>query len=523
MLSGIRTDYSTESEMLFMTNHILLECKDICKSFGNNKVLRDINLQIKRGEVHALLGSNGAGKSTLIKIITGVYPKDSGEIWIDGEAADIKSVQDAEKLGIAVIHQDQQMVPLFDVTRNAFLGSEITNSAGIMNLKEMRRQVQEKLEYIQADFEADCLITSLSVGQREQVAIVSALLKDPKILILDEPTASLSSKEITRLFEIIQLLKKSGVTIIYISHHLDEIFRITDRITVLRDSRVQGTMATEDVDSKKIVSMMIGRELKEFYPKEPAEIGRKILEIHDLHSGKMVNGVSLSLRAGEILGLAGLVGAGRTETMLALYGARKVTGGTVVVDGKPYRPVSPLDAGRHGIAFIPEDRRNEGIVAPMSIRENLSLSAVKLWAKHGIISRKAEKQGSDAIMKALDIVCTDRNQAVSELSGGNQQKVVIGRWLIGQYKIFVFDQPTTGVDVGAKTEIYRQMIKLAKDGCGILFLSSENEELLGICDRIAVMNKGKIVKEFESSSATEQDLLYWSTVGEEQEQHEKKE
>lgn len=498
-----------------MTNNIFLECKDICKSFGSNKVLRNINLQIKKGEAHAFLGTNGAGKSTLIKIITGVYSKDSGEILVDGKTADIKSPQDSERLGIAVIHQDQQMVPLFDVTRNAFLGSEITNSVGIMDLKEMRRRVQEKLEYIQADFTADQQISSLSVGQREQVAIVSALLKNPKLLILDEPTASLSSKEINRLFEIISLLKKSGVTIIYISHHLDEVFTITDGITILRDSRVQGTFKTREADSKKVVEMMIGRELKEFYPKEPVEKGETVLEIKELRSGKMVNGVTFSLRRGEILGLAGLVGAGRTETMLAVYGAEKVSGGTIKLDGQEYRPRSPLHAGKHGIAFIPEDRRNEGIVAPMSIRENVSLSAVRLWAKSGIIHKKTERQGTNDIIKALDIVCTGINQTVGELSGGNQQKVVIGRWLLGQYKVFVFDQPTTGVDVGAKTEIYKQMIALAKAGCGIIFISSENEELLGVCDRIAVMNKGKIVKEFEASKATEQDLLYWSTIGEE--------
>lgn len=261
--------------------------------------------------------------------------------------------------------------------------------------------------------------------------------------------------------------------------------------------------------------MMIGRELKEFYPKEQVAAGESVLEIKDLHSGKLVKGVSFSLKKGEILGLAGLVGAGRTETMLAMYGAEKVSSGTILIEGKEYKPKSPLNAGRYGIAFIPEDRRNEGIVAPMSIRENISLSATKLWTKLGIIQKKTEKQGTKDIIKALDIICTGTDQTVGELSGGNQQKVVIGRWLVGKYKIFVFDQPTTGVDVGAKTEIYKQMIALAKEGCGIIFISSENEELLGICDRIAVMNKGKIVKEFEAAEATEQDLLYWSTVGEE--------
>lgn len=491
---------------------VLLECKNICKSFGQNKVLRDINLQIRKGEAHALLGTNGAGKSTLVKIITGVYSKNSGEIIIEGKEEEIKSPQDSERLGIAIIHQDQQMVPFFDVTRNAFLGSE-KGKTGRLDFAAMKKEVEEKLELIQADFTADRQISTLTVGQREQVAIVSALLKNPKLLILDEPTASLSNKEIERLFEIIGLLKKSGVTIIYISHHLDEIFNITDKITVLRDSRVQGTVPTKEADPRMIVSMMIGKELKDFYPKEPAAIGETVLEVEDLHSGKLVKGMSFSVKSGEILGLAGLVGAGRTETMLAVYGADKISQGTIRIKGKEYRPSSPGKAGKAGIAFIPEDRRNEGIVPTMSIAENLSLSATRLWSKMNIIRRKKEREGSDDIVKSLDIICTGRNQPVSELSGGNQQKVVIGRWLVGKYDIFVFDQPTTGVDVAAKTEIYKQMVKLAQAGSAIIFISSENEELLGICDRIAVVAKGKVVKEFDAAEATEQKLLYWSAGG----------
>lgn len=495
----------------------MLECRDICKAFGQNKVLQDINLKVKKGEVHALLGQNGAGKSTLVKIITGVYARTSGEILIEGKATDIRSPQDSEKLGIAIIHQDQQMVPFFDVTRNAFLGSEITKVGGRLDIKAMRQRVTEKLELINADFTADRQISTLTVGQREQVAIVSALLKNPQLLILDEPTASLSNKEILKLFEILNLLRKNNVTIIYISHHLDEVFNITDTITVLRDSRVQGTVATKDVDPNAIVTMMIGKELKDFYPKEPAIIGETMLDIQNLYSGKLVRGVSFKVRRGEILGLAGLVGSGRTETMLAMYGATKVKSGSISINGKPYKPSTPQKAGKYGIAFIPEDRRNEGIVSTMGIDENLSLAATKLWAKFGIIKRKTERSSSKAIIEALSIVCEAREQLVAELSGGNQQKVVIGRWLVGKYDIFVFDQPTTGVDVGAKAEIYRQMVKLAQSGCAIIFISSENEELLGICDRIAVMNKGRVVKEFDAGKVSEHDLLYWSAGGDEQE------
>lgn len=490
---------------------VMLECRDIIKSFSNNKVLKKVNIKIKKGEVHALLGQNGAGKSTLVKIITGVYTLDSGEILIEGKPVRMNSPMDAEKLGIAIIHQDQQLVPYFDVTRNAFLGMELTTKMGKLDFRKMKQLVTEKLTFINANFTADQQISSLTVGQREQVAIVSALLQNPRILILDEPTASLSNNEINRLFEIIQLLRNSGVTIIYISHHLDEIFQITDSISVLREGVNQCTLETKAATHEQIVTMMIGRELKEFFPKQKADIGETILEVSDLVRGKLVDGVNFSLRRGEILGFAGLVGAGRTETMLSIYGADRKQSGSMKINGKNYNPKSPLDARKAGIAFIPEDRRNEGIVADMSIAQNLSLADIELWAKCGIISKQFEKKQSSSIIKALNVICTGIQQSIGELSGGNQQKVVIGRWLTGNAKVFIFDQPTTGVDVGAKTEIYKQMIILAQKGCGIIFISSEFEELLGICDRILVMAKGKVVQEFDASTATEQDLLYWST------------
>lgn len=464
------------------------------------------------------MGQNGAGKSTLVKIITGVYSKDSGKIMVDGKEVVLNSPKDSEKAGISIIHQDQQLVPFFDVTRNAFLGSELKSRSGKLQLKKMKQMVDEKLELIEADFTSDRQISSLSVGQREQVAIVTALLQNPKLLILDEPTASLSNREIEKLFEVIERLKQQGVTIIYISHHLDEIFRITDRITVLRDSRTQGTFSTKETSRKEIVSLMIGKELKDFYPKERVEQGDVLLEVEDLHSGALVNGVSFQLKKGEILGLAGLVGAGRTETVLAMYGAAKIKKGRIKIAGKPFSPKSPLEACEAGIAFIPEDRRNEGIVSQMDIGENLSLTSAKLWARHGIIDRRKEKSRFEEIREALNIVCTGKRQLVGELSGGNQQKVVIGRWMTGDFQIFVFDQPTTGVDIGAKTEIYKQMMALAKKGCGIIFISSENEELMGVCDRIAVMAKGKIVKEFARNQATEQDILYWAAGGDDQEE-----
>lgn len=491
----------------------MLECREICKSFGSNQVLRDISIKIKKGEVHALLGQNGAGKSTLVKIITGVYSMDSGAIFMDGKEVKIHSPKDAESEGIAIIHQDQQLVPYFDVTRNAFLGSEKKGAAGKLDFKTMKAMVKEKLELIQADFTADRQISSLSVGQREQVAIISALLQNPRVLILDEPTASLSSREIEKLFEIIERLKREGVTIIYISHHLDEVFRITDSITVLRDSRMQGTFPTSEIGHKDVVGLMIGKELKDFYPKEQVPIGGTVLEIEDLYSGKLVNGVSLNLRKGEILGLAGLVGAGRTETVLAMYGAEKISKGTIKIEGKDFKPKSPLSACRAGIAFIPEDRRNEGIVSGMDIGENLSLATTNLWAKHGIIDRKLEDKRCKEIIDALNVVCTGKKQAVGELSGGNQQKVMIARAMLANARVIIIDEPTRGVDVGTKTEIYKIIRDLAAKGSAVLMISSELPEVIGMSDRVLVMHNGKLSGEISAAEATEEKILLSATGG----------
>jgi ribose transport system ATP-binding protein len=491
-----------------------LQCRGVCKSFGINKVLQNVDMNVARGEVHALLGQNGAGKSTLVKILTGVYTRDAGDIMVNGANVRLENPFDAERLGIAIIHQDQQMVPQFDVTRNAFLGVELKKPLGTLDYKNMAARVTEKLELINVSFTADTQVGNLTVGQREQVAIASALLQDPKILILDEPTASLSANEVEHLFEIIAMLKNQGVTIIYISHHLDEVFRISDSITILRDSKVQGSFSTKDITHENVVTLMIGKKLEEFYPKTLVERGELLLEVKKLKNGPLVQGVDFKLHAGEILGFAGLVGAGRTESMLSIYSGGYRVEGDITVQGSTFNPKSPWKARKRGFAYIPEDRRNEGIISDLSISQNLSLAFTELLAKWGIIRKASEAIMANTIINNLAIVCTGSQQRVGDLSGGNQQKVVIGRWLEGNARIFIFDQPTTGVDVGAKTEIYRQMVKLAQNGCGVIFISSENEELLGMCDRILIMAKGRIVKELDRSEATEEKLLFWASGGE---------
>jgi ribose transport system ATP-binding protein len=380
-----------------------LQCRGVYKSFGANRVLQDINLDVICGEVHALLGQNGAGKSTLVKIITGVYTRDSGDILINEEYANLENPQDAKNSGIAIIHQDQQMVPHFDVTRNAFLGAEIKTAWGTLNFKKMRELVAEKLKIINAPFTADTQVSNLSVGQREQVAIVAALLQEPKILILDEPTASLSAHEVKLLFDVISTLKSHGVTIIYISHHLDEVFRISDSITVLRDSRVQGTFPIRKITHEQVVTLMIGRKLEEFFPKEAVPRGRALLDVKNLRNSAMVQGVDFTVYAGEILGFAGLVGSGRTETMLSLYSGGSGISGEIMIEGEKFIPVSPRKSKKKGFAFIPEDRRNEGIVNNLNIAQNLSLAYTETLARMGIIDKKLENQMGEKLIQNLNI------------------------------------------------------------------------------------------------------------------------
>ncbi len=484
--------YGKPSTVSESSNDIALECRGLCKTFPGVLALDHVDFSVRRGEIHALVGQNGAGKSTLVKILTGVYVLDEGVILIDGQPVKIARPQDAESHGVAIIHQDQQLVPQFDVTRNVYLGHEIVGKQGLLDFAAMRQATQEALDKVGALFSPDDLIRDLGVAQREQVAIAAALLLNPSLLILDEPTASLSNKDVERLFEIIRGLRDHGVTIIYISHHLDEVFQLVDRITVLRDGKLVNTMPIESTSRAEIIRSMVGRDLQHLYPKEDVAIGEPLLEVKNLQQGDMVHGVDLTVHAGEILGVAGLVGAGRTNMALAIFGALERSGGEVYLAGKPTTPHSPREAKRLGFALIPEDRRNEGLVTDMSVRENLTLTNLTAWSKWGALKLREEKSVAAELVERLQIATPGLNQLTRNLSGGNQQKVVIGRWLTGKAKVFIFDEPTTGVDVGSKVEIYKQMTDLARRGAAVLFISSDFEELLGMSDRIAVMLKGRV-------------------------------
>jgi len=491
-------------------DHILF-CKNILKRFGSNVALDNVDLQILRGEIHALVGQNGAGKSTLVKIITGVYAHDEGTITVDSKEVKLNNPLDAEREGIAIIHQDQQLVHQFDVKRNMFLGREIKKMGCFLDFNAMRAASQEVLDHIDAGLEPDVLVQDLSVGQRAQVAIASALLKHPKILILDEPTASLSRKEVQKLYDIIRRLKQQGVTIIYISHHFDEIFEISDRITVLRDGKKITTLTVDECNKNDVIQAMIGRNILQLYPKKALPLGEDLLELKSLSFNERVSDVSFTLRKGEILGIAGILGSGTAELAMTLFGVNKKTSGQVLIHQKEAQINSPRAAKKAGIAFIPEDRRTEGLVGNMSVKENLSLAATSCSAKNGFINNLAEKTKADEIIQLLHIKTDGINQFITTLSGGNQQKVIIGRWLPTNSEIYILNQPTTGVDVGSKVEIYNVMTDLASKGAGIIMISQDFEELLGMCDRVLVISKGKIVKAFRYGEASESELLQYAT------------
>jgi ribose transport system ATP-binding protein len=490
-----------------------VECQSIRKAFPGVLALDNVSLSITQGEVHALVGQNGAGKSTLVKILTGVYQPDSGEIRIDGKPVRLRDARDAEMHGIAIVHQDQQLVAQLDVTSNILLGIEITRAFGLLDRAAMRSKVEQALARVEAGFSPDMLVRDLSIAQRAQVAIAAALMRNPTALILDEPTASLSDREAEHLLGVVRGLRSQGVTVIYISHYLDEVLSLVDRVSVLRDGRLIGTLPVSEVSREDVVHMIVGREISQLYPKQAVPIGAPLLEVRDIAHGGMLQGVDLTVRRGEILGIAGLVGAGRSELALTLVGALKRDRGTVTVGGRASNPSTPQQAKRDGFALIPEDRRHEGLVVDMSVRENLTLPNISKWAKFGFFNPGREAAAARELVERLSIQPPSIKPPTRYLSGGNQQKVVVGRWLTGNSEVFLFDEPTTGVDVGSKIEIYRQMVELARNGAAIIFISSDFEEISAMCNRTLVMNKGKVVKTFEDQAeATPEALLYWASA-----------
>lgn len=496
-----------------MQNELLLEMKGITKSFPGVKALDGVNFSLKSGEIHALLGENGAGKSTLMKILSGVYQKDQGEILLDGKPVVVNGPREAQKMGVGIIHQELNLVPALTAMENIFLGQEPKHFLGFVDKGEMRRRAGDLLKRLGTNIQPDDVVADLSIGMQQMVEIAKALSYETRILIMDEPTAALTERESEHLFEIVRQLAAAGVGIVYISHRMEELFALSDRITVMRDGTYVGTVVTKETEFDDLIRLMVGRELTERYPKRSAKIGAEVLRVEGLSRGDTLQDVSLSVKAGEIVGLSGLMGAGRTELARAVFGIDAVEAGTISMHGQVLRIHSPIDAIRSGIALITEDRKNQGLVLSMSVGDNVSLAVLGNLSRGSFISSVKEQSLVDQQIADLRIKTPHAAQLVRNLSGGNQQKVVIGKWLSIKPKLLIMDEPTRGVDIGAKVEIYQIMNRLASEGVAILMVSSELPEVLGMSDRIVVMCRGRIAAELTKQEATQEKIMAYAAGG----------
>ncbi|NLY44550.1 MAG: sugar ABC transporter ATP-binding protein [Tissierella sp.] len=493
-----------------MGNYIV-EMENVYKGFPGVKALDNVSFNLKSGEVLALLGENGAGKSTLMKILSGVYTKDSGTIKIFGEVIEEINPVKAQELGIAIIHQELNMCAHLTIAQNIFLGRELTNK-GMLSDKEMNKEAVKIFKRLNMDMDPETLVGDLSVSKQQMVEIAKALSTNAKILIMDEPTSALTSNEIEDLFTIIKKLKSEGHGIVYISHRLEELEYIIDRVMILRDGQYILSMDYKETSLSEIISYMVGREITEKFPRIKRNLGKKILEVQNLNAGPHVRDINLSLYEGEIVGIAGLMGAGRTETTRALFGADFKESGKVFIDGVEVKIDKPIDAIKAGIVLAPEDRKKDGLCTKLSIKDNIALPNLDiLSSKLGIVNRREEMDMTKKTIGDLDIRLASVEDNAEGLSGGNQQKLTVGKWLARDSRVVIFDEPTRGIDVAAKVEIYNLMNELKNQGIGVLFVSSEMPEILGMSDRILVMADGKITKELDVEDATQDIILEYAT------------
>lgn len=498
-----------------MSDQEVLRISEIKKSFFGAQVLHGINLDLRKGEVLGLVGENGAGKSTLMNILGGVFPYDSGDMWLNGGIYKPTSPKDAQKAGIAFIHQELNLFSNLTVAQNMFIDELPRGRLCSVKYKDMNDKAKEFIDRFELQASPNTKVETLSMGTRQMLEVAKALMLNAKVIIFDEPTTSLSHREKDKLFETINQLKENGVSIIYISHILEDIFYLCDRVPVLRDGYIIGTDDKDKLDKFKVIKMMVGRELNQVYPYIEKKIGEVVYEAKGIKRGNIVNDVSLKLHSGEIVGMFGLMGAGRTELVRALFGVDKMDEGEVSFNGRTIKKITPKNCIKSGIAFITEDRRQEGLLMPKSVQQNLVL--VKLNEMLGIlnvVSKNKENNEADMAINNLKIKVQDKNnQLVKNLSGGNQQKVVFGKWLMRSPKLFIMDEPTRGVDVGAKYEIYSIINQMALNGSTILFISSEMEELMGVCDRIVIMSNGSIKAEMPRSEFSAEAIISHALKG----------
>ena len=489
----------------------LLEVSGISKSFPGVRALHEVGFSVDRGEVVALLGENGAGKSTLMKILAGVQPADRGEISIDGKMVKVSSVEEGLAQGIALIHQELNLATNLSVGANIFLGRE-PKKRGLIDEKTIAAESRKYLDKVGLDVPPETLVGDLTIGKQQLVEIAKALSTDARILIMDEPTSSLSQRETGRLFEVVKDLRGNGVSIVYISHRLAEVIELADRVVVLRDGENAGELKKDEVTHDTMVSLMVGRDLSQFYAHMPLDAGEMVLSVSGLrtpvHPGHELN---FELKAGEIVGLAGLVGAGRTELLESLFGIAPAVGGTIEVNGAAVTISNPRDAIEAGLALVPEDRKQQGLILDMAVADNLSLASLERDQRKGFLNFDAENAISKEMVERMRIKTPSDRQIVRFLSGGNQQKVVIGKWLAMKPGVLLLDEPTRGIDIGAKQEIYALMEELAEQGVAILFVSSEMEEVLGMADRVLVMHEGQLTGELKRDQMSEEAILHLAT------------
>ncbi len=485
----------------------LLEMRGIVKSFPGVKALRGVSLSLRAGEVLALLGENGAGKSTLMKVLGGAHRADEGELRIDGNVTAFHSPHDSRQAGIAVIYQEFNLIPGLTACENIFLGQEVTR-AGFVAQKEERRRAAELFKRLGVEIDLDAPCRRLTTAQQQLVEIAKALAFEARVIVMDEPSAALTAHEVARLFEIIRDLKKAGIGVIYISHRLDEIFTIADRVTFLRDGANVGEKPIGELTRNAMIEMMVGRELKDEFPKRTSEIGAARLEVRGLHAGRAVRDVSFAVRRGEILALTGLVGAGRTETVRLIFGADAREAGEIRLDGNTLAIRSPREAIAAGIGLLTEDRKLQGLVLGHSVRENFGLPNLDRLSQRGFVQAGRERAEFGRFVDTLKIKVPHQEQRAGNLSGGNQQKVVLAKWLARNCDVLIFDEPTRGIDVGAKYEIYLLMNELAAQGKAIVMISSELPEVLGMADRILVMHEGRVTGELaDARRATQEQIM----------------
>jgi ABC-type sugar transport system ATPase subunit len=486
----------------------VLEAQSISKTFAGVRALANVSLSLRAGEVHALMGENGAGKSTLMKVLAGLHQPDAGEVILGGGRVAIRSPHEAMRLGIAMVHQELMPIPDLTVAENVLLGHEpVSGFPGWIDRRALRAETQRLLALLDANLAVDRRMRELSVAQMQTVEIAKALAFNARVVIMDEPTAAISGREVESLFKVIATLRSRGVAIVYITHRMDEVFRIAQTITVLRDGQSVGTFPASDLDEPRLITLMVGRELNTVFPPIGAVIGDVALSVRDLGRNGAFRNVSFDVRAGEVVGLAGLMGAGRTELVSALFGLAPADCGEIEVHGTPVRIRRPADAIRYGIGMVTEDRKTFGLVPEMSVRQNISLAALNACCRGPLLNHAREAEMVDASMREFAIRAAGSGQAVSRLSGGNQQKVVIARTLLAQPSIVLLDEPTRGIDVGAKIEVYKIIAKLAREGKAVVLVSSDLPEIMSLGNRVLVMRQGIIAAELDPAHTSQEEVL----------------